>query len=109
MNETLIVAVWGLLGAVAYAGPVLSACLFGEHRVDHPPVRCWLDALIAMFIGSFAAAAFSGGLSGLIHQPDVHAVAAIIGLLANLAVPLFEASFAGKIMAIVRVFTDVKP
>ena len=58
MNPLLFAALWGMAGAFMYAAPKLSACAFSTKPEDGPPMRCILDAVIALVIGALAAAAW---------------------------------------------------
>lgn len=80
-------AVWGVLGAFAYAGPRLLPCLTSAHDGGRKPWACVGEFVICLIIGGIGAGAFSALAINLTHVKDVNAVAAFIGLLANPCVP----------------------
>lgn len=82
-------AVWGLLGAVIYAGPKLTTCLYASEEPRHMP-RCAIEAATALVTGTVAAAAFAPWIARYIHAPtaqDLRAIAAAVGMLANTTAP----------------------
>jgi hypothetical protein len=86
-NATLTAALWGCFGANMYALPRLSACYYTARQTGEPWGRCIVEALVALAIGTIAAAAFADWLAKFSHQTDPHAVAAFVGLLANTVMP----------------------
>jgi hypothetical protein len=90
MNPLLQAALWGLAGAFMYAGPKMSACVFSAKPDDGPPIRCVIDAIIALIIGALASAAFAQFAQGFFKRAEpgaLSAIAAVIGLLANPLAP----------------------
>lgn len=79
-------ALWGLAGAAIYAAPRWLACKF---EGDGGLVRCTLDALVCLAVGTLAAAAFAPWALDFLHQKQryLSAIAAMIGLLANPTAP----------------------
>jgi hypothetical protein len=89
-NATLVAALWGLAGAFMYAAPKMSACVFSAKPEDGPPMRCVIDAIIALVIGALAAAAFAEFAQDFLKRTEPgarSAIAAVIGLLANPLAP----------------------
>lgn len=77
---------WGFFGALSFAGQYLSTCLYA-HRGEPGHWRwCTLDAVIALGVGTLAAAAFTTWLAEIVaggDQTKVPGIAVLIGLLAN--------------------------
>jgi Na+/H+-dicarboxylate symporter len=82
-------AFWGFLGAIIYAAPKMTTCLFAEAGSAHLR-RCLIEGLTALLIGTVAAAAFQPWLGGYLHATtpqDTKAMSAMIGMLANTVAP----------------------
>jgi len=84
-------ALWGFAGAISYAAPLLSTCLFtSSQEPGGSSAKCTLDFIIAVFIGTVAAAAFTPLIQELLHKstdPWLRVIAVTIGLLANRIAP----------------------
>jgi hypothetical protein len=79
-------AIWGLLGAFAYAAPRLLVALTSENR----KFSAIGEALVAHGIGSAGAAAFTQFLANTFHQTseaDLRAIAFVLGMIANPVAP----------------------
>ena len=89
--EQIAPALWGLGGALIYAGPRLSACLFAAVGAAEAPSghgKCVLDFVIACLAGAICAAAFASPLAGLVGlKAYPAAIAALVGLTANKLAP----------------------
>ena len=102
-------ALWGFLGAVIYAAPRLSVCLFSKEP-GAKALRCLIEAVTALMIGAIAAAAFSEWIIRFLHLAqilDLRAVAATIGALATPTAPAIINALSGGLMA--RYFGEKKP
>ena len=87
VSPALQSALWGFIGAIWYAAPRLSACVFADGRHGGTS-RCILDFVIALATGSSAAAVFGASVqsvSGLQHYDAP--ICAVIGLVANRTMP----------------------
>lgn len=88
--ETAIAAFWGFLGAFMYAGPNLMACLYQCGKAGKHPGWCLADALVALAIGTIAAAALTAWGAewlGADEPRKLYGVALIIGLFSNPLTP----------------------
>ncbi len=84
-------AFWGLLGAIVYAAPRLTGCIYSTEGRGHL-ARCCIESATALVVGTIAAAAFVPALATLGHvtAPEIiRASSAAIGLLANPWLPAF--------------------
>ncbi len=82
-------AAWGFLGAIIYAVPKLTTCLYAEAGAPHLR-RCFVEVITALLIGTVTAAAFQPWLAGYLHATapqDTKAMSAMIGMLANSTAP----------------------
>lgn len=86
MTGTMIAALWGLSGAFIYAAPRWMACAFASKGVA---LRCSLEMIVCLGIGSIAAAAFGPWVLVFLKQrpTDLGAISAMVGLLANPTAP----------------------
>lgn len=83
-------ALWGLAGAVVFAGPKLTACIYNATETKVPYSRCVLETITALIIGVISAAAFEPWLAGIVHMttpPDQRALSTVIGIAANPTAP----------------------
>ncbi len=89
IDVTGLPAFWGFLGAIIYAAPRLTTCLYAEAGTAHFR-RCLTEAVTALLVGTASTAAFSPFLAGYIHATThqaADALAAMIGMLANVSGP----------------------
>lgn len=82
---------WGLAGTFIYAGPRWVISLFGEPAGRAHTAHCTVELVVALTVGSLAAAAFGPAAATVVltslHLKDDNAVAAVIGLFANKLAP----------------------
>ena len=83
-------ALWGFLGAFIYAAPNLIVCVFEARSSGGSSLRCWLEFVVALMVGTIAAAAFSPALHmmwSLGAREYLTGIATMIGLTANVVAP----------------------
>lgn len=86
----LYFALWGLLGAITYAGPRTLIC----HRECVQPGTlplCYAELVVALFVGAASAAAYTEWVGHYFARAvffDPRAFAYTIGLVANPIAPL---------------------
>lgn len=88
--EQFTPALWGLGGALIYAGPRLSACLFAAVDVGAKGghAKCVFDFVLAIVAGAICGSAFAVPLAGILGLKGFPAaVAALVGLTANKLAP----------------------
>lgn len=76
---------WGFLGAILYAGPRLTPCIFNPEH-PHSLWVCLFEFLLALMIGAVGAAAFTPWLLASLHHegvPELRAISTLVGLSAN--------------------------
>lgn len=92
---------WGLLGALIYAGPRLTACLFTRQTGEHRAWGCLLEFGLAMLIGAIAAEAFGPWVQEFLQRKGHHelrAICAMLGLLANPMAPRVIDALSGRVL-----------
>lgn len=88
--QVLIAALWGLLGALMYAGPNMILCLYQCRQAEKHPGWCIADFFMALVIGAGAAAGGTYWGADFLGADDPHkipGIAILIGLLANPLAP----------------------
>ncbi len=92
-------ALWGFGGALIYAAPRLSACLFSAAdtaAVGHG--KCWFDFGSSLVIGTISAAAFAAPVAASLHVDHyLNAVCALLGLTANRMAPMISSSISALV------------
>ena len=99
--EQLAPALWGLGGALIYAGPRLSACVFAaaDAVASGGHGKCVFDFLMACVAGAICAAAFASPIAGILSlKAYPAAVAALVGLTANKLAPTVTDSVSALVM-----------
>ena len=91
---------WGLLGALIYAGPRWVACYISCRESGFSPLKCALDFIMSLAIGAVAAAAFSAFVLTTLNWKDENAVSALIGLFVHTVAPELNKRAAGIIEAV---------
>jgi hypothetical protein len=102
---------WGFLGAMGYAANSFGVCYYAATR---PPPdgngrwgKCLFDGIIAVLIGTICAAAFTTMVAHVLGQKDIHAIAAMIGLLANPIRPMVEVVIRSRLETAVKAFFGI--
>lgn len=87
---------WGFCGAFIYAGPRWVISLSTVRELKNSIFICTLEMFMALVVGVFAAAAFSGAVESValttLHLKDDNAICAVIGLFANRYAPVLVES-----------------
>lgn len=82
---------WGFGGALAYASMKVTACVYDASPEHGPRSKCFVEAAVALLVGTIAAASFEPWLAGyILHSTapqETRAMSAVIGLLANQTAP----------------------
>lgn len=102
MPDALLPALFGACGALIYAAPRFTACLFTAKETRGHVARCFSEAVVSLTVGSVAAACFGTFIAHLIHQTgegSIPAVCALIGALANTAAPGLINAISGRLVA----------
>jgi hypothetical protein len=95
---------WGFLGALSYASLRLSLSIYGANKGDGDGRwgKTLMEMIVALVVGTVFGAAFTGIIAGFFHQQDLHAVACVIGLMANPVQPALEMIWKGRIEGAVK-------
>lgn len=101
-------ALWGACGAIIYAAPRLTVCLFAA-RSDGKrwfECGCVFEFIVALLIGTIAALAFGPWIGASILKAtdpgQLRAIATGIGLLANPAAPRVIEILNGRIFQMIK-------
>lgn len=83
-------AIFGALGAISYAAIKVTACIYDTDPAHGPRSKCFVEAGVALLVGTIAAASFEPWLALYLHSTtpqETRAMSAVIGLLANQTAP----------------------
>lgn len=89
-------AFWGLLGGLLFGAPRLSACVYARNKLkqsgeDYEPIaQCWAEFGIALVTGGVLAGGFGELVANRLHEPNIAAIALIIGIVSNPIAPVVE-------------------
>lgn len=99
---------WGLLGALIYAGPRLVACYVSCRETKASFLTCVLDFGMSLVVGAVAAAAFSDVVLTALKMKDENAISALIGLFVHTVAPELNKRAAATIEVVFSGFKAVK-
>lgn len=90
-DPSLQPAIYGFLGALIYASMKVTACVYDNDPTHGPRSKCFVEAAVALLVGTISAAVFEPWLAGyVLHTTapqETRAMSAVIGLLANQTAP----------------------
>ena len=97
---------WGFLGALIYAAPRLSACLFAAQQTEGHWVQCGFEFAVSLTIGAIAAGIFGPWIGASILQAtdpaQTRVITATIGLLANPIAPRIIDVLSGRVLQMLK-------